>query len=165
MGVKDTRFTYARGRLVLWSAKADLIKGEETLRAKNFKRLAIVNPQNVPYGVAAMQALQKLELWDPLQPHIVMGESIGQTMGFIESGNAQVGFVALSQVMEPKLKGKGSRWDVPPHLHDPIEQDVILLTKGKDNRGAVDLLEFVASPHAKAIIERYGYELNSLQPD
>src|SRR6185312_10944185 len=82
LGVKDTRFTYAIGRIVLWSANADLIKGEETVRSKKFKRLAIANPKTAPYGVAAMQALQKLELWDSLQPQIVMGESIGQTMGF-----------------------------------------------------------------------------------
>lgn len=159
LGVKDTRFTYAIGRIVLWSANADLIKGEETLRAKNFKRLAIANPKNAPYGVAAMQALQKLELWDHLQPQIVMGESIGQTMGFIESGNAQVGFVALSQVMDPKVKGKGSHWHVPTHLHEPIQQDVILLTKGKENPAAKDLLQFIGGPQAKAIIERYGYGL------
>ncbi len=159
-GVKDTRFTYAIGRIVLWSANADLIKGEETLRSKNFKRLAIANPKNAPYGVAAMQTLQKLDLWDHLQPQIVMGESIGQTIGFIESGNAQVGFVALSQIMDPKLKGKGSHWPVPTHLHEPIQQDVILLTKGKENPGAKALLEFIGGPQAKTIIERYGYALN-----
>jgi molybdate transport system substrate-binding protein len=160
LGVKDTRFTYAIGRIVLWSANADLIKGEETLRSKNFKRLAIANPKNAPYGVAAMQALQKLGLWDSLQPHIVMGESIGQTMGFIESGNAQAGFVALSQIMDPKMKGKGSHWPVPTDLHEPIQQDVILLTKGKENPGAKALLEFIGGPQAKTIIERYGYALN-----
>jgi len=160
LGVKDTRFTYAIGRIVLWSANADLIKGEETLRSKNFKRLAMANPKTAPYGVAAMQALQKLELWDHLQPHIVMGESIGQTMGFIESGNAQVGFVALSQVMDPKIKSKGSHWSVPTDLHEPIQQDVILLVKGKENPAAKDLLKFIGGPQAKAIITRYGYELN-----
>lgn len=159
LGVKDTRFTYAIGRLVVWSSNADFIKGEETLRSKNFKRLAIANPKTAPYGVAAMQTMQKLQLWDSVQPQIVMGENIGQTMGFIESGNAQLGFLALSQVMDPKIKGKGSRWDVPSDLHEPIKQDVILLTKGKDNRAATALMEFVTSPQAKAIIERYGYEL------
>lgn len=159
LGVKDSRFTYAIGRLVLWSSNADLVKGEETLRSKNFKRLAIANPKTAPYGVAAMQTMQKLGLWESLQPHIVMGESIGQTIGFIESGNAHLGFVALSQIMDPKIKGKGSRWDVPTHLHEPIQQDVILLTKGKDNPAAKSLLDFMGGPQAKAIIERYGYEL------
>ncbi len=158
-GVKDSRFTYAIGRLVLWSPTADLVKGEETLRSKNFKRLAMANPKTAPYGVAAMQAMQKLELWENLQPHIVMGESLGQTIGFIESGNAHLGFVALSQVLDPKVKGKGSHWHVPTHLHEPIQQDVILLTNGKDNAAAKALLEFIGGPHAKAIIERYGYEL------
>ncbi|HEU5093271.1 MAG TPA: molybdate ABC transporter substrate-binding protein, partial [Nitrospira sp.] len=100
-----------------------------------------------------------LELWEGIQSQIVMGESLGQTMGFIESGNAQLGFVALSQVMDPKIKGKGSRWDVPNNLHEPIQQDVILLTKGKNNPAAKALMEFIGSPQAKAIIERYGYEL------
>ena len=161
LGVTGTRFTYAIGRLVLWSPNADLVKGEETLYSKNYTRLAITNPKNAPYGLAAMQAMQKMRIWDKLQPQhiIIMGENIGQTMGIIESGNAQLGFVALSQIMDPKIKGKGSRWDVPTHLHEPIQQDVILLTKGKDNAGAKALLEFMGGPQAKAIIERYGYEL------
>lgn len=159
LGVKDTRFSYAIGRLVLWSPNADLVKGEETLRSKKFKRLAIANPKTAPYGLAAMQAMQKLELWEGLQPHIVMGESLGQTMGFIESGNTQLGFVALSQVLDPKIKGKGSRWEVPNNLHEPIKQDVILLIKGKDNAAAKALMDFIGSPQAGAIITRYGYEL------
>lgn len=158
-GVKDSRFTYAIGRLVLWSPNADLVKGEETLHSKTPKHLAMANPKTAPYGVAAMQALQKLELWEHLQPHIVMGENLGQTIGFIESGNAQMGFVALSQVLDPKLKGKGSRWDVPGDLHEPIQQDVILLAKGKENPAAKALMEFMRGPQAKAIIERYGYGL------
>lgn len=159
LGVKDTRVTYAIGRLVLWSPDADFIKGEETLRVNTIKRLAIANPKTAPYGLAATQTLQKLDLWERLQPHIVMGENIGQTMGFIESGNVQLGFVALSQVMSPKVKGQGSRWDVPTNLHEPIRQDVILLTKGKENQAAKALIEFMSSPQAKKIIERYGYEL------
>jgi molybdate transport system substrate-binding protein len=158
-GVKDSRFTYAIGRLVLWSPNADLIKGEETLRFKQYKRLAMANPKTAPYGVAAMQAMQKLELWEGIQSQIVMGESLGQTMGFIESGNAQLGFVALSQITDPKIKGKGSRWDVPTNLHEPIKQDVILLTKGKDNPAAKALMEFMSGHQAKAVIERYGYKL------
>lgn len=159
LGIKDSRFTYAIGRLVLWSPNADLVKGEETLRSTKFKRLAIANPKTAPYGLAAMQAMQQLDLWENLQPQIVMGESLGQTMGFIESGNAQLGFVALSQVLDPKFKGQGSRWDVPAHLHEPIKQDGILLTKAKDNAAAKALMEFIGGPHAKKIIERYGYEL------
>ena len=159
LGVKDSRFTYAIGRLVLWSPNPDLITGEETLRSKQYKRLAMANPKTAPYGVAAMQAMQKLELWDSVQPQLVMGESLGQTMGFIESGNAQLGFVALSQILDPKIKGQGSRWDVPTHLHEPIKQDVILLTKAKENPAAKLLMEFIGGAQAKKIIERYGYEL------
>ena len=138
-----------------------LVKGEETLSSTNYTHLAITNPKNAPYGLAAMQAMQKLRIWDKLQPQniIVMGENISQTMGFIESGKAELGFVALSQVLAPNLKGKGSRWDVPNNLHEPIQQDVIVLTKGKDNPAAKALMEFMGGRQAKAIIERYGYEL------
>ncbi len=159
LGVKDSRFTYAVGRLVLWSPNADLVKGEETLHSETFKRLAIANPKTAPYGLAAMQAMQKLDVWESLQLKLVMGENLGQTMGFIESGNAQLGFVALAQIMDPKIKGKGSRWDVPHHFHEPIKQDVILLRKGKDNPAAKSLLEFIRGPLARGIIERYGYVL------
>ncbi len=159
LGVKGSRFTYAKGRLVLWSPDAELVKGEETLRSKTFKRLAIANPKTAPYGLAAMQAMQKLELWESVQPQIVMGENLGQTMGFVESGNAELGFLAFSQVMDPKIKVKGSRWDVPSNLYEPIKQDVILLTKGKDNPAANALMAFMGGPRTKKIIERYGYEL------
>ncbi len=159
-GVKESRFTYAFGRLVLWSPDANLVKGEETLRSRTFKRLAMANPKTAPYGVAAMQTMQKLELWESVQPQIVMGENLGQTMGFVESGNAPLGFLALSQVMDPKYKGKGSRWDVPKDLHEPIQQDVVLLKKATENQAAKALMEFMKGPQAKAVIERYGYELH-----
>ena len=159
LGVKDSRFTYAIGRLVLWSPNAGLVKEEETLRSKTFKRLAMANPKTAPYGVAALQTMQKLELWDNLKPQLVMGESLGQTMGFIESGNAQLGFVALSQVLDPKIKGTGSRWEVPTDVHEPITQDVILLMRAKDNPAAKSLLEFATGTQAKDIIARYGYLL------
>lgn len=159
LGVTGSRFTYAIGRLVLWSPDPRLVQGEDTLGSGSFKHLAIANPKTAPYGVAAMQAMQKLKVWEKLQPRIVMGENLSQTMGFIESDNAELGFLALSQVMDPKMKGKGSRWDVPNDLHEPIRQDVILLTKGKDNPAAKALMEFVGGPQVKTIIERYGYEL------
>lgn len=159
LGVKGSRFTYAIGRLVLWSPDPDLVKGEDTLRSQKFKHLAIANPKTAPYGVAAMQAMQKLGVWESVQSRIVLGENLGQTMGFIESGNAELGFLAMSQVMDPKTKGKGGRWDVPGNRHDPIQQDVVLLAKGKDNPAAKALMEFMGAPQAKAIIERYGYEL------
>lgn len=159
LGVKNSRFTYAIGRLVLWSPNPDLMKGEQTLRSERFKHLAIANPKTAPYGGAAIQTMQKLGVWEKVQPRIVMGENLSQTMGFIESGNAELGFVALSQVIDPKLKDKGARWDVPKDLHEPIKQDVILLTTGQQNPAARALMEFIGSPKAQAIIERYGYEL------
>ncbi|OQW34061.1 MAG: molybdate ABC transporter substrate-binding protein [Nitrospira sp. SG-bin1] len=159
LGVKESRFTYAIGRLVLWSPNLDLMKGEQTLRSEHFKHLAIANPKTAPYGVAAIQTMQKLGVWEKVRPRIVMGENLGQTMGFIESGNAELGFVALSQVIDPNIKHKGARWDVPKHLHEPIRQDVILLTKSQQNPAAKALMEFLGSPTAQAIIERYGYEL------
>src|SRR6476469_1767167 len=107
LGVKGSRFTYAIGRLVLWSPDPNLVKGEDTLRSEKFKRLAIANPKTAPYGMAAMQAMQKLGVWESIQPRLVMGEGLGQTMGFIESGNAALGFLALSQVLDPKIAGKG----------------------------------------------------------
>ncbi len=158
-GVKGTRFTYAVGRLVLWSPDPALVTGEQVLRTDKFKHLAIANPKNAPYGTAAMQAMQKLGVWELLQPRVVIGESLGQTIGFIDSGNAELGFLALSQVMDPKIKGKGSRWDVPKNLHEPIKQDTVLLTKGQSNPAATTLMEFMHGSQAKAIIERYGYEL------
>ena len=159
LGVKDSRFTYAIGRLVLWSPDPSLVKGEETLRSEIFRHLAIANPKSAPYGVAAKQTMQKLGVWESVQPRLVMAENLGQTMGFIESGNAELGFLALSQVMDPKIKGKGSRWDVPVNMHESIQQDVVLLTKGKDKPAAKALMEFIRAPDARAIIERYGYEL------
>jgi molybdate transport system substrate-binding protein len=159
LGVKGSRFTYAIGRLVLWSQDPALVTGEDTLRNDKFKHLAIANPKTAPYGKAAMQAMMKLGVWENLQPRIVMGENQGQTSGFLESGNAELGFLALSQVLDEKLRGKGSRWDVPQSLHEPIKQDAILLVKGQNNPAAKAFMDFMRSPQARVIIERYGYEL------
>lgn len=159
LGIKGSRFTYAIGRLVLWSPDPDLVKGEDTLRSGKFKHLAIADPKTAPYGVAAKQAMQKLGVWESVLPRLVLGESLGQTMSFVESGNAELGFLALSQVMDPKIKGRGGRWDVPSDLHEPIQQDVVLLAKGKENPAAKALMDFIGGPQGKAIIERYGYEL------
>ena len=159
LGVKGNRFTYAIGRLVLWSPNAQLVKGQETLLADGYQYLAMANPKTAPYGLAAKQAMENLKVWDRLEPKLVMGENLGQTMGFIDSGNAELGFVALSQVMDPKVKGKGSLWNVPSSLHEPIRQDVVLLKKGANNPAAKALLEFVRGPQGLQIIERYGYDV------
>lgn len=159
LGVKGSRFTYAVGRLVLWSPNDQMVKGEETLKSDGFKHLAIANPKTAPYGLAAKQAMENLKVWDRLEPKFVMGENLGQTIGFIDSGNAELGFLALSQVMDPSMKGKGSRWDVPATLHAPIAQDVVILKKGEKNPAAKALLEFVRGPQGVQIIERYGYDV------
>lgn len=160
LGVKGSRFTYAIGRLVLWGQDPALVTGADTLRTGTFKHLAIANPKTAPYGTAAMQAMMKLGVWESLQSKIVMGENQGQTSGFLESGNAELGFLALSQVLDERLRGKGSRWEVPEDLHEPIKQDAVLLTKGQNSLAAKALMEFLQSQRARAVIERYGYHVN-----
>jgi molybdate transport system substrate-binding protein len=158
-GVADSRFTYAIGKLALWSTNKDLIPGNgvEVLRAGSFQHLAIANPELAPYGVAAQQTLQSLALWDSLQPKIVMGENIGQTHTMVATGNAELGFVALSAVQSPTKPSEGSLWVVPQDLFKPIKQDAILLNAGKDNAAATAFLDFLKSAKAQAVIERLGY--------
>jgi molybdate transport system substrate-binding protein len=156
--VAGSRFTYAVGRLALWSPDAQLVEGEKTLREGGFKHLAIADPKLAPYGAAAVQVMEALGMWERLQPRIVTGESLGQTIGFVTSGNAELGFIALSQALDPNLKPKGSRWDIPSNLHDPIRQDAIVTSRGAFNPGARALVEYVRNdPAARAIIERFGY--------
>ncbi|MEW6682065.1 MAG: molybdate ABC transporter substrate-binding protein [Nitrospirota bacterium] len=157
--VRGSRFTYAIGRLVLWSPDSALVSGATTLRSGRFKYVAMANPQLAPYGAAAQQVMMNLGLWNQLQPHIVRGESLGQTMGFITSGNAQMGFVALSQVVNSAMNPGGSRWEIPFDLYDPIDQDAVLLAKGRSNVAAGALLEYVRGHDARRIIERFGYGL------
>lgn len=151
--VAASRFTYAVGRLALWSRDAGRVGGEETLREGRFDKIAVANPAGAPYGAAAHEAMAALGLAAALKPKIVEGTSIGQTFQFVESGNAELGFVALSQTI-----GKGgSLWLAPSHLHAPIRQDAILLRRGADNAAAQAFLDFLKGPQARAIIERYGY--------
>lgn len=159
--VAATRFTYARGKIVLWSADPKRITadGKTVLRRKNFRHLALANPKTAPYGRAAFNALQRLNLWESLSPLIVRGENISQTFQFVATGNAEVGFVALSQVLDPRLKIKGSRWQVPEHLYDPIDQDAVLLSNGQTNPAAQALWKFLQSEPARKIIQSYGYGL------
>lgn len=159
--VEESRFTYAIGRLTLWSSDPSLVNGDgaEILRAQLYRYLAIANHKTAPYGAAARQTLRALQLWDTVTPHMVQGENIGQTFQFVASGNAELGFVALSQVMDPKMKGIGSRWDVPVHLYQPIKQDAVLLTRGKSNRGARTLLDYLQGDEARTLIMRFGYDV------
>ncbi|MDH5763086.1 MAG: molybdate ABC transporter substrate-binding protein [Nitrospinota bacterium] len=159
--VAGTRFTYARGKIVLWSADPHRINadGQNILHRKNFRRLALANPKTAPYGKAAVTVLKRLNLWTSLSPLIVQGENIGQTFQFVATGNAEIGFVALSQVGDPRLKNKGSRWIVPEHLYDAIDQDAVLLTRGESQPPARAFLLFLKSDPARERILNYGYGL------
>jgi molybdate transport system substrate-binding protein len=159
LATPGSRFTYATGRLVLWSATPGLVDAQgEVLRKGSFRRLAIADAKLAPYGAAAMQVLDKLGLAQGLGSRLVQGESIGQAFQFVATGNAELGFVALSQVMADGRIDKGSAWMVPTQLHAPIRQDAVLLTQGRDNPAAVALMTFLRSEAARAIIRAHGYE-------
>ncbi|MDT7041470.1 molybdate ABC transporter substrate-binding protein [Candidatus Nitronereus thalassa] len=157
--VPHSRFTYAVGRLTLWSANPDLIKGDgkAVLAKGGFNRLAIANPKTAPYGLAAKTTLQAMGLWNQLKGRLVQGENIGQVFQFVYSSNAQLGFVALAQVLDPKINGMGSRWDVPESFHDALGQQAVLLTRGKSNIAAIEFVHYLKSPKAQALIEQLGY--------
>ncbi|HEX9731743.1 MAG TPA: molybdate ABC transporter substrate-binding protein [Thermoanaerobaculia bacterium] len=159
LAVAGSRFTYSFGRLTLWSAEPGRVgeDGAATLREGAFRRIAIANPDLAPYGLAARQTLESLELWDSVKGEIVMGQSIGQAHALVASGSVELGFVALSYVLSPRNEIPGSRWDVPPSLHAPIRQDAVLLSRAADNQAARAFLAFLRSAEAKAVIETYGY--------
>ena len=158
LGVAATRFNYATGQLVLWSKQDGLVdeKGQ-VLRGKNIQRIALANPKLAPYGVAAWETMTALGLLEQLKPKMVQGDNIAQTYQFVSTQNAQVGFVALSQVFANGQLTSGSAWIVPPHLYKPIRQDVILLKNGKDNSAAKALLMYLKGEKAKAVMKSYGY--------
>jgi len=153
-GVKESKFTYAIGKLVLWSKTADLVKGEETLKTGAFSKLSIANPTGAPYGAAAIEAMKKIGVYEALTPKIVQGNNISQAFLFIDTGNAELGFVALSQLKDVTA---GSRWVVPQNLYSPIKQDAVLLKKGAGNEAAVAFMTFLKGPEATTIIKKYGY--------
>ena len=155
--VPGSRFTYARGRLVLWSPQLGLVDDEgEVLRRGDFRHLALANPRLAPYGLAARQVLEKLGLWQILQNRLVRGENIGQTYQFVKTGNAELGLVAASQVLDRSRTEKGSFWLLPADLHGPIEQQAVLL---RDEEAARAFLAFAASEAGRAIIRANGYEV------
>lgn len=158
--IPGSRFTYAVGRLVLWSPTAGAVQdGPELLRNRNFRHLAVANPKTAPYGAAALATLEQLGLAETLRGRLVQGENIAQTYQFVASGNAQLGFVALSQVAKDGEITTGSGWIVPTDYHAPIRQDAVLLTKGKDNPAAKALLVYLAQPQIRELIQSYGYGL------
>lgn len=154
------RFTYAVGRLALWSRLAGFVDaGGEVLTRGRFDRLAVADPRLAPYGAAAIETLTRLGLLDALRPKLVQGENIGQAYQFAATGNAALGFVALSQVYADGRLKEGSAWIVPASMHAPIRQDAILLGKGKDNAAAGALMQYLRSDKAKAVIRSFGYEI------
>lgn len=158
-GVAGSRFTYAVGRLALWSAKPGYVDAQGAVLGKgDFRHLAIANPKLAPYGAAAVEALSALKLLATLQAKLVQGENIAQTHQFVASGNAELGFVALSQVMQGGRIATGSAWIVPARLHEAIRQDAVLLDKGKGKPAAAAWLNYLKGDKAKAVIKSFGYE-------
>ena len=161
LAVAGSRFTYAIGKLVLWSADPGRVDAEgQVLTSGQFDRLAIANPKTAPYGEAAMQTLSALKLTASVAPKLVMGENIGQTYQFVATGNAEIGFVALSQVTKDNKIISGSAWVVPEMLYSPIKQDAVLLVKGKDSEAARQFLLFLKGAEATKVIRSYGYGVN-----
>lgn len=161
MTVPGSRFTYAIGTLALWSAQDNLVDDKGAVLGNGeFKHLALANPKLAPYGTAAMETLGKLGVTDKVQSRIVQGENIAQTYQFVATGNADLGFVALSQVMKEGQITRGSTWIVPAELHGPIRQDAVILANGKGNVAADALMKYLKGEKAAAIIESYGYQLN-----
>lgn len=147
-----SRFTYAVGKIVLWSPDPELVDGEGKVLESDFERLAIANPRLAPYGLAAEETLKKLGLWEKVEGRLVRGESIGQTFQFVSTGNAELGFVARSQT----IGQRGSLWEVPQELYTPIEQQAVILSGDESAR---KFLEFLKSEQSQTIIRRYGYEI------
>ncbi|WP_456022522.1 molybdate ABC transporter substrate-binding protein [Pseudomonas protegens] len=158
--VKGSRFTYAIGTLALWSAKEGYVDGKgEVLKKNEYQHLSIANPKAAPYGLAATQVLEKLKLTEATKAKIVEGQNITQAYQFVSTGNAELGFVALSQIYKDGKVSSGSAWIVPADMHDPIKQDAVILNKGKDNAAAKALVEYLKGPKAAAVIKSYGYQL------
>ena len=158
--LSGSRFTYATGKLVLWSADIGRIDGKgEVLRTGNFRKLAYANPKTAPYGAAALQVMSKLGLTPALTPKLVQGESIGQAFSFVFTGNAELGFVAMSQVLEGGKLKSGSIWVIPQALYPPIHQDAVILDRGANNPAALALISLLKSTDIKDLIRSYGYDI------
>lgn len=157
IAIAGSRFTYAQGKLVLWSPQPDLVDAKaQVLESTEFRFLAVANPKLAPYGKAAQEYLQSRGLWKSLRSRMVRGENIGQTFQFVKSGNAQLGFVAASQVMKNGAITEGSAWQVPEQYYTAINQQAVLL---KDNSVAQAFLSFLSSAKAQRIIQKCGYEI------
>jgi len=156
--VPGSRFTYAVGRLVLWSKRPDFVDAQgDVLRTKRFKRLAIADPRLAPYGAAAMQVLERMGVMVQVKDRIVQGDSVAQAYQFAASGNAELGLIASSQWVVNGQPMAGSSWLVPESLHSPLRQDAVLLTSGQANPAAIALMLFLQSPRARAVMREHGY--------
>lgn len=156
----DSRFTYAIGKLVLWSANPKLVDEQgAVLRDGTFKHLALANPKTAPYGRAAIETLQALGLKERLQDRIVQGDSVGQAYQFAASGNAELGFVALAQVWRDGKLREGSMWQIPPQHYQTIRQDAVLLQRGQNQAAAIALLRYLQQDSTRALIRVWGYDL------
>lgn len=160
LGVPGSRWTYAIGKLVLWSKKPGFVDAQgEVLRQGGFEKIALANPKLSPYGAAALQVLDHMGLRERTAAKMVQGSNITQTFQFVSSENAQLGFIALSQVFDNGKLKQGSAWLVPSAIHAPLQQDALLLNPGKDNAAAVAFLKYLQGDQAKAVIRAFGYEL------
>lgn len=159
LALSESRFTYAIGKLVLWSTQPGLIDDKgEVLKHGDFKYLSIANPKTAVYGAAAVGVLEKFGVYAALEPKLVIGENITQAFQFTATGNADLGFVALSQIYKDGRYAKGSYWQVPTKFYPTLKQDAVMLTRGKSNAAAAALLAYLKSEKAKTIISAYGYE-------
>ena len=158
-GLAQGRFTYAVGKLALWSPKAGLVDGDgKILEGAAFSHLAVANPKLAPYGEAAMETLAGMRRLDALRPKIVQGENISQTWQFVASGNAELGFVALSQIWKGGKLSSGSAWVVPGKFYMPIRQDAAVLSSSKEKTAANALANYLKGEKAKAVMRAYGYD-------
>jgi molybdate transport system substrate-binding protein len=159
LAVPGTRFTYATGRLALWSADASTVRAQgQVLKQPPRGKLAIADPRLSPYGAAALQTLTRLGVLAAWQPRLVQGENIGQAFQFAATGNAALGFVALAQVMTDGRIARGSAWIVPENLHAPLKQDAAILKPGQANPAAMALVDYLKGEAARSILRGYGYE-------
>jgi len=154
--VAESRFTYAIGKLVLWSRVLDVTDGKAALSAGKFSKLSIANPKSAPYGAAAVETMKALSVFDALQRKLVRGNSISQAFQFVDTRNAELGFVALAQLHG--VTG-GTQWLVPENLHSPIRQDAVLLKRGANDEASKAFLAFLKEPEVRAIIESFGYSI------
>jgi molybdate transport system substrate-binding protein len=158
LALPGSRFTYATGQLALWSARPGRVDDQgAVLRRADLGKVAYAAPKVAPYGAAAVQAMERLGLSAALAPRLVQGESIGQAFSFVFTGNADVGFVALSQVLSGGQLKSGSVWVLPPTLYDPIRQDAVVLKRGANNAAAQALMKLLNSPQGRALVASYGY--------